>query len=123
MLFGINRSIRHVDLLVVVIPGAFGWLATGLIYGIFSHWGFFRHDWLTCKWAITVAAILFGTFFLDLWETRMMEISGTLAASELNRNWCFAGCDRLFPVFLSPASFFPSILSGAIDKSMVRYRN
>jgi len=76
-----------------------------------------------CKWAIIVAAILFGTFFLGPWETRMMEISGTLAAGELNGNWCFAGCYRFCPVFLSSTSFFPSILSGAIDKSMVRYRN
>jgi len=37
VLFGTNRSIHHVDVLVVVIPGAFGCLATGLIYGIFTH--------------------------------------------------------------------------------------
>ena len=36
VLFGINQSIHHVDMVVVVIPGAFGSLLTGLIYSAFS---------------------------------------------------------------------------------------
>lgn len=81
VLYGINRSIHHVDMYVVVIPGAFGCLVTGLAYSSFSRWGFFRHGWLTCKWILTVAAILFGTFFLGPWEETMMELSGTLGIS------------------------------------------
>jgi len=76
VLYGINRSIHHIDMAVVVIPGACGCLATGLIYGIFTNWGFFKHTWLVFKWIVTIAAILFGTFFLGPWETAMMEISG-----------------------------------------------
>lgn len=82
-LYGINRSIHHVDMAVVVVPGAFGCLLTGLIYSIFSNWGFFKHNWLIFKWFITVVAILFGTFFLGPWETSMMEISGDLGISSL----------------------------------------
>jgi uncharacterized membrane protein len=78
VLYGINQSIHHVDMAVVVIPGAFGCLITGLIYSIFSNWGFFKHPWLICKWIVTVAAILFGTFCLGPWESTMMEISGSL---------------------------------------------
>jgi len=84
VLHGINRSIHHVDMAVVVIPGAFGCLVTGLIYSSLSHWGFFKHTWLILKWIITVAAILFGTFFLGPWETGMMEISGTSGISCLS---------------------------------------
>ncbi len=84
VLYGINLSIHHVDMVVVVIPGAFGCLLTGLIYSACSNWGFFRHNWLICKWAITISAILFGTFFLGPWETKMMEISRELAMSSLN---------------------------------------
>jgi len=75
VLYGINQSIHHVDMAVVVIPGAFGCLLTGLIYSIFSNWGFFRHNWLIYKWIVTVTAIIFGTFWLGPWETRMMELS------------------------------------------------
>jgi len=84
VLYGINQSIHHVDMVVVVIPGAFGCLITGLLYSTFSNWGFFKHNWLIFKWIITVAAILFGTFFLGPWETTMMEISGKLGISSLN---------------------------------------
>jgi uncharacterized membrane protein len=84
VLFGINQSIHHVDMVVVVIPGAFGCLITGLIYSSFSNWGFFKHNWLIFKWIVTVTAILFGTFFLGPWETNMMEISGKLGMSSLN---------------------------------------
>ena len=84
VLYGINQSIHHVDMVVVVIPGAFGCLITGLVYSAFSNWGFFKHKWLIVKWIVTVAAILFGTFFLGPWETTMMEISGKLGMSSLN---------------------------------------
>jgi hypothetical protein len=82
-LYGINRSIHHVDIAVVVIPGAFGCFITGLVYSIFSNWGFFRHNWIIYKWIVTIVAILFGTFFLGPWETQMMEISGKIGLSSL----------------------------------------
>ena len=84
VLYGINQSIHHVDMAVVVIPGAFGCLVTGLIYSSFSNWGFFMHTWLIFKWIVTVTAILFGTLFLGPWETNMMEISGKIGLSSLN---------------------------------------
>ena len=84
VLYGINRSIHHVDMVVIVIPGAFGCLITGLLYSIFSNWGFFKHNWLIFKWIVTVVAILFGTFFLGPWETAMMEISCKLGISSLS---------------------------------------
>ena len=84
VLYGINQSIHHVDMAVVVIPGAFGCLVTGLIYSTFSNWGFFKHTWMIFKWVVAVSAILFGTFFLGPWETNMMEISGKIGISSLN---------------------------------------
>ena len=84
VLYGINQSIHHVDMAVVVIPGAFGCLVTGLIYSLFSNWGFFKHTWMVIKWVVTIAAILFGTFFLGPWETNMMEISGNIGISSLS---------------------------------------
>ena len=31
----------------VLVPGAVGCLLTGIVYGNFTHWGFFKHRWLT----------------------------------------------------------------------------
>lgn len=86
VLYGINQSIHHVDIAVVVIPGAFGCLITGLIYSGFSRWGFFKQKWLIFKWFVTVTAILFGTFFLGPWETNMMNISGELGLAALTND-------------------------------------
>ncbi len=83
VLYGINQSLHHVDMSIVVVPGAIGSLLTGLIYSLFSNWGFFKHTWLTVKWIVTLSAIVFGTFFLGPWESTMMEISGTLGMASL----------------------------------------
>jgi uncharacterized membrane protein len=83
VLYGINQASHHVDTAVVVLPGAFGCLLTGLVYSLFSNWGFFKQKWLIAKWIITVSAILFGTFYLGPWETRMMELSGELGMAAL----------------------------------------
>jgi len=83
VLYGINQSIHLVDMAVVVIPGAFGCLLTGLIYGLLTRYGFFRHGWMIFKWVVTVAAIIFGTFYLGPWETKMMNISGELGLRAL----------------------------------------
>ena len=84
VLYGINQSIHQVDMTVVVLPGAVGCFLTGLVYSLFTPWGFFRHGWLTFKWIVTVLAILFGTFCLGPWETAMMTLSGSLGLSALS---------------------------------------
>jgi uncharacterized membrane protein len=94
VLYGINQSIHHVDMVVVVIPGAIGCLLTGLIYSIFTRWGFFTHGWVTIKWVVTLGGIIFGTFWLGPWETRMMELSGQLGLSAL-RNAEYLDNERL----------------------------
>lgn len=48
----------------IIIPGALGCLFTGLVYSIWTNWGFFKHKWVTVKWILTVAMILFGTFVM-----------------------------------------------------------
>jgi uncharacterized membrane protein len=83
VLHGINQAAHRVDMGVVVIPGAFGCLLTGLVYSLLTGWGFFRHGWLIFKWTVTVAAIVFGTVCLGPWETAMTDISGRLGMKAL----------------------------------------
>jgi len=52
---------------VIIIPSCLGSLATGFLFAWLTPWGFFRHHWLVIKWALTVAMILFGIFFLGPW--------------------------------------------------------
>ena len=48
----------------ILVPGAIGCLLTGIVYGAFTVWGFFKHRWLTVKWVLTLFMILFGTFYM-----------------------------------------------------------
>jgi hypothetical protein len=52
-----------------IIPGAFGAFMTGLIYSIWTNWGFFRHPWIIVKWVMiilqTIFGIMLGSFIND----------------------------------------------------------
>jgi uncharacterized membrane protein len=47
-----------------IICGAFGAFTTGLIYSIWTNWGFFRHPWIIVKWVMIILQMVFGTFVL-----------------------------------------------------------
>lgn len=32
-------------------------MITGIIYGIFTKWGFFKHGWVTAKWILSIAVV------------------------------------------------------------------
>lgn len=73
------RILQIIDDLII-IPGALGSLFTGLIYSIWSNWGFFKHNWITLKWLLTVVQVLFGTFFLGPWLNTSVEMIHSMSA-------------------------------------------
>lgn len=62
----------------IIIPCALGCLLTGILFAVFTNWGFFKFRWLIVKWVVTVASILFGTFFLGPW------LNGAAALAQLH---------------------------------------
>lgn len=84
MLHGMNHAAHLVDVWVIIIPGANGCLLTGLIYGLFTNWGFFKHRWMTMKWILTILAMLSGTFMLGVWEGEMLAMSGVTESRSLD---------------------------------------
>lgn len=48
----------------LIVPGAIGLLLTGIVYGIWTNWGFFKHKWITIKWILAVFMVLTGTFLM-----------------------------------------------------------
>lgn len=77
------RSMQVIDDFII-IPGALGSLFTGLIYSIWTNWGFFRQRWLAVKWILTVAQILFGTFALGPWLNGNVDIALKLRGTALS---------------------------------------
>lgn len=41
-----------------------GCVVTGLIHGIFTHWGLFKHRWVVVKWVFTLAMMASGAFLM-----------------------------------------------------------
>lgn len=62
-LYHVAYVLEAIDMKILV-PGAIGCLLTGIAYGLFTNWGFFKHRWLAVKWALTVFMIAFGTFYM-----------------------------------------------------------
>lgn len=69
-----NVIFHFIDMYVLT-PAAIVTLITGLIYSIFTKWGFIRHGWIIYKWVITLLLILVGTFYLGPMTTRILEIA------------------------------------------------
>lgn len=61
-MYWMAQVLETIDLKILV-PGVIGCLLTGLVYGRFTHWGFFRHRWLAVKWGLSLFIMLFGTFY------------------------------------------------------------
>lgn len=61
-----------------VVGGAFGSLITGLIYSIFTNWGFAKKRWIAVKWCLTIVQMVFGTFVLGPFINGNVEIADKL---------------------------------------------
>lgn len=49
-----------------LIPGGVGILITAIIYGVFTGWGFFKHQWLTVKWILTILLVIIGAGYMGV---------------------------------------------------------
>lgn len=68
----------------LIIPGAMVSFLIGVIYGVWTNWGFFKHKWITVKWIMTLLQILFGTFVLGPWINQNVEIAHLLRDNALS---------------------------------------
>jgi hypothetical protein len=73
-LYGIHGTMEFIDNFII-IPGAFGVLLTGIVYSVWTNWGWFKHKWVTVKWAVCVYGIVIGTYPLGPWQSSLMDIS------------------------------------------------
>jgi hypothetical protein len=61
--------------------GGIGSFVTGLLNGLLTSWGLFRHDWIKMKLCLTIAMILFGMFYT---EQKMLSNLRLLESGNLN---------------------------------------
>lgn len=56
-------NIWTLDQLLIWV-GVMGCLVTGIIYGVWTKWGFFKQRWLTLKWILVTIMVVLGTFVM-----------------------------------------------------------
>ncbi len=84
IIVGVNTASRWIDNGIVVVLGACGCFFTGLVYSLFTNWGFYKHKWILIKWILTISSIAIGTTFLGPWENQMLEMSRQLGSAIFN---------------------------------------
>ncbi|ALO16095.1 putative integral membrane protein [Salinivirga cyanobacteriivorans] len=71
----------------ILPPAAITCLLTGLIYSVFTKWGFFKHNWIIFKWIVTIVLILLGTFASEPLIIKMLELSKAEGITALNNSY------------------------------------
>ena len=89
-LYMYNRAYHFIDMLILT-PAAMLTLITGLIYSLFTKWGFFRHGWIVYKWFVTLFIIITGTVYLGPMVTKLLEISDVKRIAALQDQYYIQG--------------------------------
>lgn len=87
-----------------VIPGALLTVVIGIIYGLFTNWGFFKHRWIVVKWIISITVILVGTFYFHPNLEKAIEAASQIRSVNLN--------DILITMPNTQINLFSSFLQG-----------
>ena len=77
------RILDFIDIWMIVV-GAMGAFFTGLIYSIWTNWGFYKHKWILVKWIIVIIQIAYGTFILGPWVEHNIQIAETMSSNLSN---------------------------------------
>jgi hypothetical protein len=73
-LYAVDHSIALIDNWVVV-PAAWASLLTGFLESWLTTWGFFKYRWVTVKWIVTVAIMIYAPLFIAQWDRNIEAIS------------------------------------------------
>ena len=73
-LYMYNVIYHYIDMYVLT-PACIATLLTGLIYSIFTKWGFIKHGWIIYKWVVTLLLAIIGTFYLGPMVAKILDIA------------------------------------------------
>lgn len=71
----------HVLDFALVIPLAFGSLASGVLISLATKWSLWRYWWVVIKFALTVLVIVFSTFGVGVWVEQSIDATSVPGAN------------------------------------------
>lgn len=92
----------------VVRYGAQGTLLMGLLYGVATNWGFFKHKWVAAKWIVFIVQTFIGILVVDKLMVANMTMLETEGAKALSN-----------PAFLNNHSLRNEVVVGQIVLTMI----
>jgi len=72
-----SKALKIVDD-YLVIAGVIATTLTGLVYAVWTNWGFFKHRWIVVKWIMTITQATFGGFVIGSAINENVIIAATL---------------------------------------------
>jgi hypothetical protein len=77
--------IRGLDIydIYIIIPSMFGLIITGLIYAIFTEWGFKKYYWIMIKWLMIITFVYLGS---NVSDSIFSELHGIVSKDGFSKN-------------------------------------
>ncbi|UZJ38428.1 MULTISPECIES: hypothetical protein [Prosthecochloris] len=85
-----NLAYHFIDMFILT-PAAVLTLITGLIYSLFTKWGFFQHGWLIYKWIVSLLIVITGTLYFGPLVTELLEIADLKRVAALEDRYYMQG--------------------------------
>ncbi|MDR3154743.1 MAG: hypothetical protein LBW85_10875 [Deltaproteobacteria bacterium] len=106
-LLGYNLAAKLIEA-AVIVPGALGCLASGVLISIFTRWGFFKYPWVTVKYILTVICFLVDILVLGPTVTGQPHITRALGTA--------AYADSVYH-----ANYVHSLIGGALQMAAILF--
>jgi uncharacterized membrane protein len=78
-----NIEVSYFIDVYVVIPCVFICLTTGILFSIFTKWGFIKHGWITIKYILNLAPPIMGIIFHGSQFQKLVKMANELGANAL----------------------------------------
>ena len=67
----------------IIVSGAFGCMATGILFAVFTSWGFFKYRWVIIKWVVNIGFIIAGYVYFIPWLDHAEVLSNRMRLTAL----------------------------------------
>lgn len=85
-----NLAYHFIDMFILT-PAAVLTLITGLLYSLFTKWGFFKHGWIVYKWIVSLLIVITGTFYFGPMVAELLEIADIKRTAALKDRYYIQG--------------------------------
>jgi len=107
----------------IVIPCAFLCLVTGILFSVFTNWGFIKHRWIVIKYLVNLFPIISGIVFHGAQLQNMIHIADELGANALTNSAFRSNYFGFFGVSILYTALFVFVYIISVNKPKFGKKN